>query len=77
MRKLPTGTQVRALRDISPPIKDGAGKPFHVAAGETGKIVGVGPDAAFGWYPVAFDENRVMLMAVGPVAREPIVEVVE
>lgn len=77
MRKLATGTRVRAIRDITPPISDHAGRPFRVATGEVGRIVAVGPDAAFGWYGVSFDEDRQIMCAVGPVARDPVVEVVE
>lgn len=71
MKKLPTGTRVRAIRDIAPPVQDRAGRPFFVAAGEIGRIVAVGPDAAFGWYPIEFDANRTILIGVAPAQDAP------
>lgn len=75
MRKLRTGTRVRAVRDLRPPIQDGAGRPFVVLAGEEGHIAGVGPDAAFGWYVVSFDDDRAMLMSVAPAPDAAVEEI--
>jgi hypothetical protein len=72
--KLPTGTRVRALRDLDVPTT----RPFHVDKGEVGRIVAVGPDAAFGWYGVAFDDDRQLLCPVAPAAKaDAMVEVIE